>query len=578
MSDTPSADEHKSEDGASVPDDRCLPGDPVLDTLRARLPEGYALDGLMIYRLLSAGRAQPLCGPVLVRSQARARDGSGWALDIAFRTFDGSWQAVVLPMRDLLKSPARVVADLVDRGFDLRGRPQDVCDLLRGMQVDQIALAVDAMGWVDEAWTTFVTPAGAILTRSDAAADQSVLFTGTPRVTLPPIPDTARAISAEAWGADVVGKSPGDAVTLGLGAAMAPVLMPIIEAPSFLVHLHSNDGAGRLCRAVASSVWAPPGQTPLTWSDPLPRLLTEIRAARDGLVILSGFEPRHLRKLPALAEAMAALDAAGRGRVVILSTGLQPLVGGDGRAPAGQDLRNIIDIDARAWLTPGAEEIMAAAARHAATFGPELTQRLIDWKVGSRDVYMRAHCEEVGDAISGRDDLPLDAQTARVAMACGMMYTALDCAVRRDLVPAQPRDQAKGFFVQLAQSWITRHRGVLTTQDRKFISHTATRIRDMLRENTLAPLSPADGIVQASDNGWQDDAYVYLTGQTLADIAQSAGAPLDRLIELLVAQDLLLHGRERGYKFKLPSRVPGRPRAYRLTREILRYAAARDGA
>jgi hypothetical protein len=154
------------------------------------------------------------------------------------------------------------------------------------------------------------------------------------------------------------------------------------------------------------------------------------------------------------------------------------------------------------------------------------------------------------------------------------MYTALDCAVRRDLVPAQPRDQAKGFFVQLAQSWITRHRGVLTTQDRRAISHTATRIRDMLRENTLAPLAPADGIVRASDNGWQDDAYVYLTGQTLAEIAQSAGAPLDRLIELLVAQDLLLHGRERGYKFKLPARVPGRPRAYRLTREILRYAAA----
>jgi hypothetical protein len=478
-------------------------------------------------------------------------------------------------MRDLLKSPARVVADLADRGFDLRGRPQDVCDLLRAMEVDQVALAVDEHGWVDADWTIFVTPAGVVLSRSDTALDQPVLFTGAARVALPSDQDKARATDALAWGEDVVGKSPSDAVTLGLGAAMAPVLMPIIEAPSFLVHLHSNDGAGRLCRAVASSVWAPPGQMPLTWSDPLPRLLAEIRAARDGLVILSGFEPRHLRKLPALAEAMAALDAAGPGRVVILSTGLQPLVGGDGRAPAGQDLRNIIDIDARAWLTPDAEEIMAAAARHAGSFGPELTQRLIDWKVGGRDGYLRAHCDEVVDALNGRDDLPLDAQTERVAVACGMMYTAFDCVVRRELVPAQPRDRAKGFFIQLVQGWITRHRGVLTKQDRRAISHTATRIRDMLRENTLAPLAPADGIVRASEVGWQDDAHVYLTGQTLSEIAQTADAPLDRLIELLVAQDLLLHGRERGYKFKLPSRVPGRPRAYRLTREILRYAAGR---
>jgi hypothetical protein len=48
---------------------------------------------------------------------------------------------------------------------------------------------------------------------------------------------------------------------------------------------------------------------------------------------------------------------------------------------------------------------------------------------------------------------------------------------------------------------------------------------------------------------------------------------LDRLFDLLQVQDLLKPGGERGYQFKLPSRVAGRPRAYRISRDILRFAA-----
>jgi len=546
------------------------PLDPLLASLPSRLPDGYELADDMIHILRAGGRAQPLCGPVLVRAQARGADGSGWCLDVAFRSFDGVWQSVIIPMRDLLKSPGRVVAGLVDRGLDLRGRAQDVCDLLRAMDVEGVSRAVEVTGWVAGATNVYVTPSGEILTNRDATYSQGFLFTGPVRVAAPHSMDQAR--SAQAWAAEVVGASPTDAVTIGLCAAIAPVLLSVTDSPSFLVHLHGNDGAGRVSRAVAASVWAEPGQMQLPWSTPLPRILSEIRAARDNLVLLTDYQPRHARKLPAMAEALAAIDAAGLGRVVVLSTGAGPLIAGDGRAAAGQDLRNMIDLDARGWITPDADTILAAAATHSASFGPACLQVLIGWGIWSKKGYLQARMSEVEDALTGPQNIPLDAETDRLGQALGMLYSAGACVVRHKLIEGLADPQA--LFVRLAETWVTQHRGALSAPERTLLAIAAAQIRDLLRDNSLAPLDTPTGAVARSDTGWQDADHVYLTGRTAAEIAEACKTHLDRLLALLMSQKLLLQGRrERGYQFKLPTRVPNRPRAYRISREILRYAA-----
>jgi hypothetical protein len=551
--------------------------DPLLEELRARLPEGYELVGNMIHRLRSAGRALPLCGPVLVRSQARGADGSGWTLDVVFRAFDGGWQAAVLPMRDLLKAPGRVVADLVDRGLDLRGRPQEVCDLLRAMEVDRVSLAVGVTGWVGEGYDTFILPSGQIITGSTGADAHRVLFTGTPRVAATPVQDDLRAALAERWGRGVVGDLPDDPVLLGLCAAITPVLLPITGSPSFLLHLHGNDGVGRLSRAVAASVWAQSGELHLTWSDPLPRILAEIGAARDSLVLLAGYEPRHHRKLPAIAEALGGIDAAGPGRVVVLSTGTVPLLGGDGKAPAGQDLRNIIDIDTRPWVVDDPERVLAAAAQYAGTFGPALLRASITWGVGNQKTFLDSRGDDIRQSVSGRDDLPLDAETERVALATGAMHEAGNLVMLRMPVAEAKTEVSRlkrvaALCKRLLEGWIGKHRGVLSAPDRALLNHAATQVRDLLRDGALTSLDTPEGTVPLTDIGWYDDHFVYLTGPTIAGIAQAADAGLDRLFDLLEGQDLLKPGGERGYQYKLPSRVPGRPRAYRLSRAILRFA------
>jgi len=555
--------------------------DPLLEQVRTRLPEDYELIGPLIHQIRSAGRTKPICGPVLVRSQARGADGTGWSLDVAFRTFDGDWQSAVLPMRDLLKAPARVVAGLVDRGFDLRGKPGEVCDLLRAMEVDRVGLAIGTTGWVGTDFQNFILPSGEIVTGSGRPDAAGILFTGEPRVSARPMAEADRAASAAKWVEGVIGRQPDNAVMLGLCAAIAPVLMPIRadESWSFLLHLHGSDGAGRLSRAVAASVWAQPTELHLTWSEPLSRLLAAIREARDGLVLISGYEPRHHRKIPAIAEALAGIDAAGRGRVVVLSTGMVPLLGGDGKALPGQDLRNIIDIDGRSWEVEDPELVLAVAAQHAGSFGPEFLRASIDWGLAtpSHGSYLGKRTSDIKKTVTGPDDLPLDAETERVALACGAMYAAghlvtlrMQSALAGPQGPLQKRLQT--FCAQLLEGWVAKHRGVLSAQDRALLSRAATAIRDLLRDEALVSLDAADGTVPISETGWFDDSFVYLTAPTMAGIAQKAEADLGRLFDLLQVQDLLKPGGERGFQYKLPSRVPGRPRAYRLSRDVLRFA------
>ena len=118
------------------------------------------------------------------------------------------------------------------------------------------------------------------------------------------------------------------------------------------------------------------------------------------------------------------------------------------------------------------------------------------------------------------------------------------------------------------------HRGVLSAPDRALLSRAATAIRDLLRNEALVSLDHPDGTVPISETGWFDDSFVYLTAPTMAGIAHAAEADLGRLFDLLQVQDLLKPGGERGFQYKLPSRVPGRPRAYRISRDVLRFAAA----
>jgi|GEM_PF-5884084 len=165
----------------------------------------------------------------------------------------------------------------------------------------------------------------------------------------------------------------------------------------------------------------------------------------------------------------------------------------------------------------------------------------------------------------------------RVALVTGAMHGAGNLVMRRMRVAEAKTELSRlkrvaALCKRLLEGWIGKHRGVLSAPDRALLNHAATQVRDLLRDGALTSLDTPEGTVPLTDIGWYDDQFVYLTGPTIAGIAQAADAGLDRLFDLLEGQDLLKPGGERGYQYKLPSRVPGRPRAYRLSRDILRFA------
>jgi hypothetical protein len=162
------------------PDGRKTTGDPDLLSLLDRLPASYDLHNGLIHRWLPDGGQTAICGPVMLRSRARTAEGAGWCAEVRFQAMDGEWRTEVVAMKDLTGAPARVAAALVDRGFDLRGRPREVCDLLKAMEPEAVGLAVDATGWVGSGWDTFVCPSGRILTHEGRT--QGVLFSGRVRL------------------------------------------------------------------------------------------------------------------------------------------------------------------------------------------------------------------------------------------------------------------------------------------------------------------------------------------------------------------------------------------------------------
>jgi hypothetical protein len=275
-----------------------------------------------------------------------------------------------------------------------------------------------------------------------------------------------------------------------------------------------------------------------------------------------------------VAEALAAMEATGR--VVVLSTGMTPLVPTDGRASSVQDFRHVVDVDTRSWDTERADEIMEVAAGTTGMFGPRFVRSAIDWGVGNKRTFLEIRTDDIRDVLSEQGTVPVDAETDRVCHVIGALHAAGAVLEKQKLVPGMKRPTS--LCQRLVKEWVARHRGVLSSRDHALLSRAATEIRRLLREDALTPLDTAEGAVLLSDVGWYDDDAVYLTVPTMKTIATAGEASLDRLIDLLLAQDLLVHGRERGNQFRLPSRVPGRPRAYKILRpEILRFAAAEHG-
>jgi hypothetical protein len=550
--------------------------DDELQTVIDRLPAAYVLRREVICRRHDRGTSKPLCGPILVSAEARGADGTGWYTQVRFRSKEGAWREVVVASKDLASTSGGFVSGLIDQGFDVFGRPREVSDLLRLMKVDAFRKAVNVTGWAGDRFDTYVCPSGAVLERAagqGAPESTEVLFTGKARV---------RAKSrgaAQDWCEALKPVQSNEAVLIGLCAGIAPIFLPATRNPSFLLHIFGNEDAAKVSSQVASSVWGPTGGLALSWKEPEKTLVSEISAARDGLVILTGYSPRHVGKLAAIVEAMEAMETVGGagGRVVILSTGYEPLLLVKDRPQTRVNLRNVIDIHAGQWDVNDTDESVAAAFLASGSFGPAVVQAAMAWGLrGSHADSLSIRCEDILDAL-GNQRGQVDAETQRAANAFGALYGAGKFAAKRDLL-AVPAAHQLAVFQKFFLDWVGRNSGLLSVADRGLLAAVADELSELSATGALVSLNGIGGTVSAEAIGWQDPEWFYLSGQLVSQIAAAQGVRFERVVELLLAQGLLQPDGEKGNKFRLPSRVPGRPRAYRISPEALRFASAAPAA
>ena len=545
----------------------------LLTEVDAALPEGFELGERDIMRLHNNEERVHVCAPIHPVVQARHGDGTGWCHLVRFLAADDSLREAIIPARQLVANPTQALAALVDQGFQFRGRAGDICALIQRMASPVIAEAVDVTGWVGRAFDTYVMANGKTLAWTGNAVEESparAVFTGRPRQRV------AHYGTLEEWSRNVVGTDPENTpVVIGACIAFAPAILSHTGNPSFLLHLSGNTTAQAACRAVAASAWGEVGALEISWERPAREIVAEIARARDGLLILSGYEPHHARKVEAVSTALAAQDGDPQrgGRVVILSTGAVPL-----KDPNNQhglsDLGSMIDLDTSSWPSRSAEDAIAASSEFYGTFGPAAVSALIKYKTrqeGDLESYLDIRSKDILQQMRLETKTRIDAETSYVSTALGTLFSAGHFMMNRKVLlwgkPRAPVD----VLGAIAQDWRRNHLGGLDDAGRALLMIIADRVAE-LSQDGLEPLESPEIAYTTTGPGWQDDSFFYLTTATIADIARQANQPLKGVIARLKAQGLLHPGSDRGDKFRMTSRIAGRPRAYRVSRELLSFA------
>lgn len=547
------------DDGAG---ERHEPHESGMRAVETGLPRGYLLEGDMICFRGNQEDLSPVCGPLRLVLRARSVSGDDWTCLFRFMAMDGAWRDCQVAQADLSLSLGAVLARLEDQGFAVRDKRR-TSELMRALHSNDLRWSTRETGWTGSDFTQYVTPAGVALGKPGAAGLS--VFTGSP----PSGCGTRETL--DTWRETVPGRNPSAAALIGACAAIAPITLARLANPSFILHLHGNDGAGRIARDVASSVWGTPGSLQLSWKDPVRRISAAIAQARDGLVILSGYDNAQAHKLAGIAEAMAAHDATAS-RVVVLSTGRSAIIGGAKPLPSQSVGVVIVDLDAAGWDAADDGAISRAAGQAYGRFGPSVVEAFIDWR-GKQSPFLSIRCDELLDTLVERRELA-DEAMRDAAHALGALFGAARMAASCKLW--DPGD-LKSAFTALLQDWAAQADGRLSAQDRAMIALVADGIAELLESADLSPINGGESSVA----GWFDDHWFYLTKEGFRQIADSSeGARtvilrivVEKALQTLHAEALLHPGNEaRSLQFRVRTPDGARARVYRITRDIMRYA------
>ena len=557
------------------------------------------------FRLSQAGIAHkppvgqtslPFCSPFRVKALVEASKSKHWSRVVELLNPKGELVECIIAEGSLTGRPRDAIATLSNHGLQVHNEYQirAILDLVRNWPVPSEAYLtlVDRVGWTQER-DAFILTSGRVITRKGEAARYR--FGGEP---------SGKEIGSLAlWRDHIAALAVGNTtMVFGISLGLSTTLLEFTELDTSIYHLYAktSEGKTRTLRT-ALTVWPKIGDKEKTWAGTINGLEAEIATSHSILMGLDELRGDATPDLPALIYRFANGASKARGRkeggakeretwrTAVLSTGeisFVDVVSKLGGMPTGGQGVRMLDIPAtgqygvfdalhgsetsddfvarldkairRAWGPAG-----AAFVENLLELDEDALRDALETDIRRHEIALQQHL----GVVAGDEKTT---EIRRVLRSFALVATAGEWASDWGLTGWET-GAAYAAAQTIAKRWL-HGRGTLPFEH----STNLKKLREYLtlNEQRFAALAASGDLVSHATQGpgFRDETFFYLLPGTLSDLARQFDTTTNKLLEALLEGRFLERGGEgKSLQFRLPSLVPGRPRAYRLRRTILDF-------
>lgn len=558
------------------------------------LPKGYHLSTKGISHTPGVGRPPvPFCSPFRVKQLVQEPSTKDWTRVVELLNPIGEIVDCVIPEGKLTGSPREAISLLSDRGLRVHNDREIaiILALVRNWEVsfDAHLTLIERVGWTSDR-DAFILPTGRVIRRSGTSLKYS--FGGD---------RNGKEIGdLKVWRERVASLAPGNPnLVFGIALGFSTALMPFTKLNTLIFHLFQATSRGKtLVLRTALSVWPKIGDEEKTWDGTGNGLEGEIAKSNN---ILLGLDELRAKSTPDLSEiiykfANSSTKARGKKeggpqnretwKTNVISTGelsfVETLRELGATATGGQRVR-MLDIPAEGTygifdvlhgfetgnaFVDGLEDVLDEAAGPA---GAAFVEHLLDLPTKELKKVTRSAMGDYTQNLQEHLEIIADdeksSEIGRVLKSFALVATAGEWATRWGLTGWEP-GTAEEAVKTIARRWLDNRLRMPTHQ-----SEELEAVRDYIAANDtlFIPLSAAKSTLGGDALGYQDDAFFYILPATFEGLVGDKTKVTKTLNALVGGGYLEKGGENKSLQYRLPSVVPGRPRAYRIRRSILSF-------
>ena len=508
-----------------------------------------------------------ICGPLSVVALCRRPEDDDWGCLVDVPRSSGGVNRVVVEADVLTGPPCGIAAALRSGGAEITTDPASealVAKLIRRWRVGRRVALARACGWCGAG--SYLTTGGRSLGTVDTLMPELASAT---------VQAAASRGSFETWRVAVAAKAEGDPLAmLALCQAFAGPLLQPLGLASGGFHLCGGTAVARadLLR-IATSVWGgPPLITP--WRDAAPAAEALLATRRDSLLALEGLEDAAFADRTKLLRRLRGGSGGFRGskplrwRGAILSTGTRPLRDPLARRDASQAADRDVLVDLPLPGLPNQADysqldgaspwgaLADAATAHGGHAGPRFVEEMLTRL--DKTAAMQSILDHFVRAVRLPEGIRTEARTPLVLERFALAALAGTLATRWGITGWQ-RESAVHALASLANATLrapgdTLDEGASMQRLRSFLATAGPK---------LASLAGGGN----DETGWQDDRFFYLRPAVWREIHEG----LDPIRAARHLKRLgLLHCNSGTLQYRLSRQVPGQPRVYAVSRQVMR--------